>query len=292
MHVIVGGTGHVGSALADTLISQGEAVTIVTRDPAKADEIRRRGAEPGFADVLDVEALRAIFKRGDRAFLLNPPAPPSTDTDVEERKTAAALVAALKGSGLQKVVAESTYGAQPAERTGDLSVLYEMEEALRAQTVPASFIRAAYYMSNWDASLETARQDGVVHTFFPVEFELPMVAPEDLGRTAARLMMEPVGRSATHYVEGPKRYSAADVAAAFTTALGRPVKAIVTPRDQWVASFKSLGFSDAAADSYARMTAVTVDGQFPPSSGAVRGDISLQSYIDKLVRKSASRGPH
>ncbi len=228
--------------------------------------------------------MRAIFKRGKRAFLLNPPAPPDTDTDTEERATAAAIVAALDGSGLEKVVAESTFGAQPGERIGDLSVLYEMEQALRAQSIPVSINRGAYYMSNWDAALETARNQGVVHTLYPVEFRIPMVAPQDLGRFAAKLMLEPAGASDTHCVEGPARYSSADVATAFATALGKSVKAISTPRDRWVESFRSLGFSEAAADSYARMTAITLDGEFPPVADTRHGDITLQTYISELVR--------
>jgi uncharacterized protein YbjT (DUF2867 family) len=283
MHIILGGTGRVGSAVADALIAEREAVTIVTHDSAKADEICRRGAEPAIADVRDVDALCAIFKRGRRAFLLNPSAAPNTDTDIEERKTSAAIVAALNGSGLQKVVAESTYGAQPTERAGDLSVLYEMEQALRAQPIPVSFIRGAYYMSNWDAALETARAEGVVHTFFPVDFKIPMVAPRDLGRAGAKLMLAPIEESAIHYVEGPQRYSSADVAAAFTRALSKPVKAVSTPRDRWVDAFKSLGFSNPAAESYARMTALTVEGEFPSLSAVERGKISLQTYIDGLA---------
>jgi hypothetical protein len=45
-------------------------------------------------------------------------------------------------------------------------------------------------MSNWDAAVESARKDGEVPSFFPVDFPLPMVAPRDLGRIAARLMTE------------------------------------------------------------------------------------------------------
>jgi hypothetical protein len=58
---------------------------------------------------------------------------------------------ALEGSGLEKVVAESTGGAQPRDRIGDLNVLWELEEGLSRQTIPAAINRAAYYMTNWDA---------------------------------------------------------------------------------------------------------------------------------------------
>ena len=35
MYIILGATGHVGSAVAETLLGRGEAVTVVTRDAEK-----------------------------------------------------------------------------------------------------------------------------------------------------------------------------------------------------------------------------------------------------------------
>jgi hypothetical protein len=45
--------------------------------------------------VEDVTSLRAAFQRGRRAFLLNPPADPTTDTDTVERRTVANILATL-----------------------------------------------------------------------------------------------------------------------------------------------------------------------------------------------------
>lgn len=283
MNIILGGTGHVGSAAAAALLQQGEPVTIVTRDEANAASLAAQGAEVAVADVLDVEALRGVFQRGKRAFLLNPPADPATDTDVQERRTVDAIVAALEGSGLEKLVAESAYGARRGERAGDLTVLHGLEEKLSRQPIPASIIRAAYYMSNWDASLETARRDGVVNSLFPASFELPMVAPQDLGEAAARLLLEPAGKNGLHHVEGPSRYSPADVAAAFSEALGKDVRVVSTPREHWVEAFEEMGFSPAAAQSYARMTEVTVDETYDPPTTPERGKVTLERYVAELV---------
>jgi uncharacterized protein YbjT (DUF2867 family) len=284
MFIVLGATGHVGSEAAKALLEAGEPVTVVTRDAAKAGAWRTRGAEVAEADVNDVERLRAVFRRGRRAFVLNPPADPKTDTDAVERATVRNLLAALDGSGLEKVVAESTAGAQPGERCGDLTVLWELEEGLRAQAIPASIVRAAYYFSNWDGLLESARDDGVLPTVLPADLKIPMAAPADLGRTAARLLREPVGRSGTHHVEGPQRYSSGDVADAFARALGRPVRVVVTPRERWVQAFRDLGFSEPAAQSYAKMTAATVDGTFVAPEAAIRGSVTLDDYIGQLVR--------
>ena len=139
--------------------------------------------------------------------MLNPPASPDTDTDKTEKETIRHLLAAIDGSGLEKIVAESTYGAQPGECLGDLNTLYEMEQGLDAQPIPHSIIRAAYYMSNWDMVIGAARQDGTLPTMYPADLEIPMVAPADLGTVAARLLTEPVGNTGIQYVEGPERYS-------------------------------------------------------------------------------------
>lgn len=283
VYIVLGATGHVGSAVAAALLDAGEAVTVVTRGADKAAGWRARGAEAAVLDVADADGLRAIFRRGRRAFLLNPPAAPSTDTDVEEHRTLAGIVAALDGSGLEKAVLESTYGAQPGDRIGDLSVLYDFEQALARQPIPFAVLRAAYYMSNWDALLGAARR-GVLPTLYPPDLAIPMVAPADLGAAAARLLREEPTRAGVTYVEGPARYSSRDVADAFAGALGRDVTPAVTPRAGWLDAFRVQGFSDAAAVAYARMTAVSVDGGFATPDAPERGPTTLDSYIGALVR--------
>jgi uncharacterized protein YbjT (DUF2867 family) len=284
MHIILGATGHVGSAVAMTLPEQGEAVTVVTRDAGRAEPLTQRGAAAAIADVHDTDTVRAVLRRGRSAFLLMPPADPSTDTVTEERRTVASIVRAVQGTDLQKVVLQSTYGAQPGEGLGDLSVLYEFERAVAALGVHTSIVRAAYYMSNWDSALATARDEGVVHTFFPSDFALPMVAPADLGRVAARLLTSEIDHTGVRYVEGPTTYTPADVAHAFAQALGRDVRAVETPRSEWLSAFQALGFSPAAAASYARMTAVTVDRVERPDTPE-RGHTTLAEYINALVRR-------
>lgn len=286
MYIILGGTGHVGSAVADTLLARGEAVTIVTRDANHARAWRAQGAEIVQASVEDVTSMQAAFRRGRRAFLLNPPADTSKDTDAIERRTVANILAALQGSGLEKVVAASTGGAQPGERLGDLNVLWELEEGLRKQSIPAAINRGAYYMSNWDGLLEVVRDSGKLPTMFAADLVIPMVAPRDVGAFAAERLVSPPGDVGVRYVEGPRRYTPAEVARAFSKALGRPVTVDVTPRDKWKKSFLDLGFSEMAADSYTRMTAASVDAGFDMPDDAWRGPTTLERYIADLARRN------
>lgn len=279
MYVILGATGHVGSACVRELRAHDRPVLAVVHDDAGAAAARDQGADAVVADIGNARALGQAFKRGHRAFLLNPPAAPDTDTDAEERRTVRAMLEALDGSGLEKVVAESTMGAQPGERLGDLSVLWDLEAGLRSQSIPAAINRAAYYYANFDPQLDAIRTTGQFQTMFPPDFVLPMVAPADLGRIAARRLMSDADDVGVVNIEGPERYSFGEVARTMARVLGRDVELITTPRSDWESAFESLGFSPAAAQAYARITGAALDDPVLPERETEKGTVTLESYL-------------
>jgi 2-alkyl-3-oxoalkanoate reductase len=57
---VAGATGAVGRPLVPALISAGHSVVGMTRTAAKAEAIKRMGAEPVIADGLDAAAIRAV----------------------------------------------------------------------------------------------------------------------------------------------------------------------------------------------------------------------------------------
>lgn len=279
MFIVMGATGHVGAAVTDELLAKGEKVTILTRHPDRADAWQEKGAVVAAADVEDAGSLARAFRSGRRAFLLNPPADPSGDTDTIERRTIANILAALKDSDLEKVVAASTYGAQPGDAIGDLSTLWELEEKLRAQPIPAAINRGAYYMTNWLGFADAVRKTGVLPSMFPSDFVMPMVGPADLGRAAVDRLLASAHDTEVRCIEGPARYTPQDVADAFASALKRDVAVEVAPREQWDAVYQRAGFSPAAARAYVRMTAATLDNGFDPPASAERGSVDLHSFI-------------
>jgi uncharacterized protein YbjT (DUF2867 family) len=288
MHVVLGATGHVGSAVVDGLLRRGEPLTVVTRDARRAAPFAALGVKVAVLDVDDLHGLGGVFRRARSAFVLMPPAEPTTDTVAVERRWVQNIVRALEGSKLERVVVQSTYGAQPGEGIGDLGVLYELESGVLRLGLRTSILRAAYYLSNWDGALSTAREAGEVHSFLPAALALPMVAPADVGRVAARLMTEEAEHVGIRYVEGPSAYSPTDVAGAFAAALGREVHVVEAPRERWEETFRSLGFSPAAAASYARMTEITVDTGGERPAVFERGQVTLDAYVADLVRRIPS----
>ncbi len=285
MFIVMGAHGHVGSEVVKELLDRGQPVTAVTHREDRATQWRAAGWRVALADVTSPQSLRGAFKSGTRAFVLNPPAPVDSDTDQVERHTVACILEALEGSGLEKVVAQSTGGARPGERLGDLNVLWELEQGLSRQPIPAAINRAGFYMSNWDAQLEQVRRTGELVSMFPADLHLPMAAPRDLGQAAVQRLLSSTQDARIRYVEGPERYSANDVARAFGQALQREVHVVVIPRTEWVATYRQQGFSEAAAQSYARMTAVAMDELEIPDD-SLRGQVTLEAYISELIQRA------
>lgn len=281
MIAVLGASGHVGSSVVRSLREEGISALAVVHSSEQALAWERENVAARAIDVFDTEALSALFKDSRRAFLLNPPASPDTDTDAVETATANSIAEAVRNSGMEKVVLASTYGAQPGDRIGDLSVLHTFEKMVEATGVPTAINRGAYYFTNLDPLSGMARQ-GKISTPFPPELEMPMVSPVDLGRAAAVRLMSPIDDTGIQYVEGPQRLTFAQVANEFASLLGRSVDLTTIARDEIEDSFRNLGFSEAAVVSYARMTIASIDGMELPAN-PVRGQVSLRRHIEQIA---------
>jgi uncharacterized protein YbjT (DUF2867 family) len=284
MHIILGATGHIGSVLIKLLAERGEQVTGVTRNRDSVAQIEATGAKAAVVDVQDTHALRALFNDGTRLYLLNPPGNFAGDASADEKQSISSILSALQDSPIEKIVAESTYGAQPGDHLGDLDVLYGMEQALAMTPRHVTILRGSYYMSNFDMDQRTARLVGKIFTLFPVDFKIPMVAPADIARFAADLLVEPKENTGLHYVTGPEDYTPQEVARAFAKAYGHPVTAIEVERHKWKEFLMGAGFSETSAISMMNMTDVTLDRNFEVGKTPKRGNITIEKYIDNLVR--------
>lgn len=279
MDIVLGASGHVGGTVTRRLLEQGRAVTVVLHRPEQAAEWSARGASVAVLDVHDTPALATAFSEARRAFLLNPPASPSLDVDREERRTVQSILEAVRGASLEKIVVQSTYGAQDNPHCGDLGSLYAFEQGARETGVPLCIVRAAYFMSNWYGTLSTARQSGVFSSLLPKDFKAPMVAPQDVGELAARLLAAPVEETGVYNIEGPEPYTAEDVATAPSTVLERDVAVDEIPRQEWPEFYHRNGFCPEAARSYATMTGIFVDGQYERPRTPLRGATDLQTCL-------------
>jgi NAD(P)H dehydrogenase (quinone) len=243
MFAITGVTGKVGGAVARSLLAQGHKVRCVVRDAEKGRSWSAQGCEIAIASVEDAAGLTRAFQGVEGVFLMTPPNYDPEPGFPETQEAAAAIRQAIETARPEKVVFLSTVGAHAAE-PNLLNNSKITEEILRTTSVPVAFLRAAWFMENAAWDVEAARK-GVIPSFLqPLDHRIPMVAANDIARTAAELLNETWTGVRVVELEGPRRYSANDIAAGFSSILERPVRAEAVPRDQWETLFRSQGMKN------------------------------------------------
>lgn len=240
MYAITGITGKVGSIVADTLLAAGLPVRAIVRDAEKGKAWAAKGCEVAIASSADAHAMAKAFIGTAGVFFMTPPNFDPEPGFPESVKIVTAVTAAIEQAKPGKVVFLSTVGAHVAE-PNLLNNSKLTEEGLRKVSVPVALLRAAWFMENaaWDVD---AARNGVIHSFLqPLDHKIPMVSTQDIGRTIADLLRETWIGTRVIELEGPQRYSANDVAAAFAKVLGHPVSINPVPRDTWETLFRSEG---------------------------------------------------
>jgi uncharacterized protein YbjT (DUF2867 family) len=284
MYAITGITGQVGGALASALLQEGLPVRAVVRDAAKGAAWAARGCEVALAELNDTDALTRAFEGTRGVFVLLPPTFDPAPGFPEARALIDSIVAAATRAKTAKVVHLSTIGAQ-ATRTNLLTQHTMLEDAWRAQALPVTFLRPGWFMENCAWDVASARDEGIVHAFLqPLDHAIPMVATQDIGRLAARLLQEDWEGRRVVELEGPQRVSSNDIAAAFARVLGKPVRAQAVPRDAWRALFESQGMRNPAPRM--QMLDGFNEGWIDFEGGreqTVKGCTSLDEVIGKLV---------
>lgn len=283
MYVVFGANGHTGSVVASTLLDRGAKVRVVARDASKVEALRARGAEVVKADVLDVASVAAALEGASGAYLLTPPDATSEDLVGRGRKIVDTFVAALQKSPVAHAVVLSSVAAQHAAGTGPIVITHYAETNLpKAAKTVFTFVRAAYFMENFLGNAPAMKGDGVLPVFGGGEgYPFPMIATHDIGVVAAEALLSPPKEHAWIELSGPKEYSMADVAAAASQILGRPVKALVLPIDAMVPTLTQYGMSANIAGLYREMTEGMGKGliTFEGKGKAVRGKVTLEEVL-------------
>lgn len=244
MYAVIGITGKVGGSTARALLNEGDKVRGIVRNTAKAVAWRAAGVELTVADMTDAAALEAGLRGVEGAFVMIPPNFAPSAGFPEARAIVAALRKAISVARPPKVVYLSSVGAHRQSGLGLITQLHILEEELGSLPIPSAFIRAAWFMENYQWDVDSARERGEIDAFLsPVDRAIPMVATEDIGRLAAKTLQQEWDGNRILELEGPARYSPLDAANVFSRLLNREVIAKPVPRSEWAALFEKQGMA-------------------------------------------------
>jgi uncharacterized protein YbjT (DUF2867 family) len=271
--------------VARSLLSADQPVRAVVRDRGKGAVWADLGCDVAVADLVDASALAKAFEGTEGVFAMLPPVFDPTPGFLEARKYIASMYTALAEAKPKKVVVLSTIGAD-APQANLLNALGLMEDAFESLAMPITFLRAAWFMENAALDIASAREGNIQSYLQPLDRRVPMIATDDVGRTAAALLQENWEGRRVVELEGAQRVSPNTLADAFAKALTQPVRAQAVPRDRWESIFRAQGMKNPTP----RMQ--MIDGfnagwiDFPNlGSNARKGSIGIDQAIATLIQR-------
>ncbi|GGA59130.1 NmrA family NAD(P)-binding protein [Pelagibacterium lentulum] len=286
MYVVLGANGRAGSETAHALIELGKPVRVVLRRPERAEKWTTLGAEVAIGSIDDASSLAAALGGATAAFLLSP-APASGDPYRRADEIGRALAEAVRQASLPKVVALSSIGAQHETGTGIVATLNLLEKHLDGAAPSTTYLRPGYFVETWGEVASAAITDGVLPSFLEPAQKIPMVSTIDVGRAAARLLIDDFSGKRIVELRGAQDWSANDVAAAFSRVLGRPVETAFVRPEARAAILAQEGVPGQVADALLGMYEGIASGRVAHEEchEKRRGSVALSDAVQRIVRR-------
>lgn len=187
--LITGATGQQGGAVARSLLRQGQKVRALTRDPAKAEELRKLGAEVIKGELTDRPSLEAALRGVKKAFLVTLFFEAGLEAEVRQGIT---MADAAKAAGVDHLVYTSVGSAARNTGVPHFETKWRVEEHIRKVGIPATILRPVWFMENFGAPwLAPMVKSGKVVLPIRTDHRLQMIALQDIGEFAAAAFLRP-----------------------------------------------------------------------------------------------------
>ena len=151
-HLVIGGTGTVGSQVVRELLARGEQVRVLTRKAEKTKQLQ--GVETRIGDLLDPATLKSAFPGNDGVFILNP----VSTTETHEGLMA---VNGAMAAGVKRIVYMSVHHADAAPHIPHFASKIPVETAVKDSGIPYTILRPNNFFQNDLWFKDTMLQFGV-----------------------------------------------------------------------------------------------------------------------------------
>jgi len=288
MFAVMGITGNVGGAIADTLLQHGKHVRGIVRDAAKARAWQDKGVELFVSDY--DEDLVTAMTGVEGVFIMIPPNMVPEPGFPDSVARIAAIKKAIINAQPPRAVFLSSWGSEKPSGLGIVTPNRILEQELGDTSVPTAFLRPAWFMENIVYSLSDARSTGKYFSFYqPLERPYSMIATKDVGRIGAEVLLQSWQGNRVIEISGPSDYSSNDVAAALETAIGHPIVPVAVPRENWVETLVQIGMPADRSGAYIELVDSLNSGWIKfgvPDTEHLKGSIDLVTTVKALAARS------
>ena len=218
--LVAGATGRLGS-IVELLLTRGQRVRAMTRDPESpaAKALRAGGAEPVYGDFDEPNGIEAAARGAEAVFATGTAHRSGADGELRHGLS---LVSAVEAARVSHLVYVSGDGAAPDSPLPLFRAKFQVEERIRAASVPHTILAPVYFMENlfnpWNLR---ALRSGSFPSPIPVDLALQQVAVADLVELAATVIASPGQYLGQRVPVASDELSAEDAAAAVRRVTGR-----------------------------------------------------------------------
>jgi len=226
MVLLVGGTGRLGSRVGRRLLTEGRRVRVLTRSPARAEDLARLGAEVVAGDLRDRASLeRAV--RGVARVVVSAHDERTRGHAGWARQAAGHhhLIQAACAERVEHLVFVSCRGVDPEHLLPAFRLKHAVEARLRASGLGHAIVRPTAFMEPWAAWIGRPILAGRVVAIPGLgDHPINLMALDDVAHYVLVALDHPEARNRTLEVGGPENLTLNQVADAFEDAAPRSVR--------------------------------------------------------------------
>jgi uncharacterized protein YbjT (DUF2867 family) len=228
--LMIGATGQFAGLVLPQLKSKGHTVYALVQNDEKGREAVRRGADHWvIGSLYEPDSLLKAATGMDGVFHIIP---------AFEREVAAGLnmVNAAAKAGVTKFVFSSVY--HPSLSLVNHAEKRPSEEALYRSGMDYTILQPAMYMQMLGQVWDSAKQTGEIAMPYAETSKMAYVDYRDVAECAALAMTDKRLSYGTFELSSPGMYSRIDLAQLMSERLGKQIKAVAIPVDDWAKQVK------------------------------------------------------
>lgn len=281
--------GRVGTHVLRLLVQAGERPRALLRDPNKLDQSIARHVDVEVLDAWEEESVVEATRELEAVYWVSPTAmdrDPLGAHDLAARN----IRAAIETNRIERVVFQSSVGAEKRHGVGEIDGLAATELELEDSGASVTHLRCGYFFTNLLMDIDSIR-GGILSTAMDIEHPIAWVAPADVATVAAgRLLSRAWSGREVQAVHGPEDLSFVHVAAILSGCLDTPVAALQLSDDDVRTALMQVGLPDPQIDAIVMMSAGIRDNFAPenPRTYVTTTPTTLESWATEHLAGATS----
>ena len=252
---ILGGTGVTGCQVVAALDRNGADFKCIVRDPEAAKIKLGQKVALVKAELSDRNSLKSAMEGLDTLYILCGHSPILRELEINALETAKEVGVSyvIKASGSEK-------GIKPDSLANIGRLHYEIEVAVKSSGMLWAITRPNYFMSTLIGLAGPISEEGKMITSMPLETEISMIHPKDIGEATAQIIMDKKYSGRSYFLTGPV-ITLKEIIAEISKAVEKPIEYVQVRPDFERKTMQHKGMPDWLIEHVLAMTEYTGQGK-------------------------------